>query len=110
MKKTEGLGHRRTCCMQESHESRKRWERCGSWTVGLSYVVCCTALLLATSCVSLPVPGQDPARSRESLSWKVVLEKRDPNILLAGDRTQCEVSADRYASVSEGDRVFCHWR
>lgn len=75
-----------------------------------SYILRCTALFLATSCVSLPVPGRDTGRSQETLSWKVVLEKRDPNILLAGDRTECEVTANRFDSVREGDRVFCHWR
>jgi hypothetical protein len=40
----------------------------------------------------------------------VVLEKRDPNLLVAADRTHCEVAPDRFGQVREGDRVFCHWR
>jgi|GEM_PF-4497752 len=104
MTETEGFGR---CCAGRTQGGRARWPgRKGL----VSPLLCCTVLLLATSCLSIPVPGRDPGMAQETLSWKVVLEKRDPNILLAGDRTQCEVSADRYASLREGDRVFCHWR
>jgi hypothetical protein len=79
----------------------RRRRRCGVWFLGL---------LLVTSCLSLPIPGRGPGSSGETLTWKVIVEKREPNILIALDRTYCEVAPDRFDKVEEGERVFCHWR
>jgi hypothetical protein len=49
-------------------------------------------------------------RAKRMLSWKVVVEKREPNLLLAADRSECQVSGDRFERIREGERVFCHWR
>jgi hypothetical protein len=69
--------------------------------------VCCAAVLLLWSCASIPIPGGE---GRESLAWKVVIEKREPNLLIAADRTECEVSRDRFEKAEMGERTFCHWR
>lgn len=57
--------------------------------------------------------GQGPDSSQgsqEFLGWKVVAEKRDPNLLLAADGTECVVSDERFERVRTGERAFCHWR
>lgn len=68
------------------------------------------ALLGATACVSLPLPGRDAGDSGETVGWKLVVEKREPNLLVAVDRTYCEVTRERFEETEEGERVFCHWR
>jgi hypothetical protein len=86
---------------KSAHSVPWRRLRYGVWFLGL---------LLVTSCLSLPVPGRDSASSGEVLAWKVIVDKRETNLLIALDRTYCEVAPDRFDKVEEGERVFCHWR
>lgn len=72
--------------------------------------VCVAAVTLLTSCVSIPIPERLSGGSGGSLGWKVVAEKREPNLLYAPDRRECTVDGDRFEAVRRGDRVFCHWR
>jgi hypothetical protein len=70
-------------------------------------------LILLHACAHFP--GSDradgPPRSpRETLGWKVVIEKREPNLLLAVDGTECVVSEERFERIRTGRRAFCHWR
>jgi hypothetical protein len=76
----------------------------------MAHLALLMGLLLLTSCISLPVPGRGVQESRETLSSKVVVEKREPNLLLAMDRTECVVPQARFERTRVGDRVFCHWR
>lgn len=69
-----------------------------------------TGCVVLPACLSLPLPGSGPHGSNERLAWKVVVEKREPGILLAGDLTECQVSEERFDRVQAGERVFCHWR
>jgi hypothetical protein len=69
--------------------------------------------LLLPACASIPGMGRDQHSSRspqETLGWKVVIEKRDPNLLLAVDGTECVVSEERFERIRTGRRAFCHWR
>lgn len=77
---------------------------------GLRALGWATALLLLSSCISLPIPDRMTPTRGETLAWKVVAEKRDPDLLVASDRTHCVVGRDRFDEVQEGDRVFCQWR
>lgn len=72
------------------------------------WLVAC--LLTLASCFSLPGRESGPRTSGELLGWKVVVEKREPNLLLAVDQTECVVPENRFDRVREGQRVFCHWR
>jgi hypothetical protein len=65
---------------------------------------------LLTSCLAVPVPQRLSGGSGGSLGWKVIVEKREPNLLLAADVSVCEVPPNRFASLRRGDRAFCHWR
>jgi hypothetical protein len=38
------------------------------------------------------------------------MEKREPNLLIALDGTECTLSEGRFARVERGDRVLCTWR
>jgi hypothetical protein len=69
--------------------------------------------LLLPACASLPGMGRTehgPRSPQETLGWKVVIEKREPNLLLAVDGTECVVSEERFERIRTGRRAFCHWR
>ena len=63
-------------------------------------------VLLLCSC-SLP---WTQGRSRTTVGWKQVMEKREPVYLIAIDRTECTVTKEKFAQIKPGDSVFCAWR
>ncbi len=73
-------------------------------------LVSVTALLVVASCLAVPIPRRLAGEPGGSLGWKVVVEKRAPNLVLSVDRQACEVGGDRFESIRPGDRIFCHWR
>lgn len=67
------------------------------------------ALVLLTGCVFFPRRyGHDPRTTQ--FGQKKVVDKRAPCWLIAGDRTTCSVSEDKYARTGIGDVVLCAWR
>lgn len=60
---------------------------------------------LIAGCAHLPGGKDDGA----GVGWKRVFEKAAPSYLVAVDRTECVVSAKRFAEVEVGDNVFCAW-
>ncbi len=67
------------------------------------------ALPLLAGCVALL-----PARSRvkgapPQVASKVVVDKREPVYLVAGDGTTCEVSRKQFERVRIGDDILCAW-
>jgi len=72
-----------------------------------------TLALVLPACASIPGMGrsqQGTPSPQGTLGWKVVIEKREPNLLLAVDGTECVVSEERFERVRTGRRAFCHWR
>ncbi len=63
---------------------------------------------LVSACATLPFGGRKD--SRNGVGWKQVMEKIAPSYLIAVDRTECTVTAERFAEVAPGDNVFCVWR
>jgi len=43
------------------------------------------------------------------LGWKTVMQKVSPAYLIAVDRSQCTVSADRFSKAKEGESFLCAW-
>ena len=75
------------------------------------FALACTAgILCVGSCVSVPIPDRVSGGRGGSVGWKVVVGKHEPNLLVAADRTTCEVDHARFESAREGERLFCHWR
>jgi hypothetical protein len=68
------------------------------------------SVLVQVSCVSLPLPNRLSGGPDQAVGWKLVVDKREPNFLLASDRTECEVTRERFDGVKEGESVFCQWR
>jgi hypothetical protein len=65
----------------------------------------------AQAAVSGRVSGQRPGSSTEAnASRKTVDAKQDPATLVASDRSECVVTAERYRDVKVGDKVICDWR
>ena len=65
----------------------------------------------AQAAVSGKVIGQRPGSSTEAnASRKIVDAKQDPATLVASDRSECVVTAERYRDVKVGDKVICDWR
>lgn len=87
--------------MKCAHSLQRKRRAYGLWLLGL---------LVVSSCISIPIPGRGSETSGETVSWKAVVEKRGPNLLIAVDRTYCEVAQDRFDEVDVGERVLCHWR
>src|SRR5690606_1692345 len=69
----------------------------------------CALMLIGTGsgCSFLRAPGDG---GRTETGWKMVMEKVPPAYLVAVDRSECTVSAERYEKTREGDNVFCVWR
>jgi hypothetical protein len=66
--------------------------------------------LILEGCIAIPIPQRLGGGSARFLERKIVADLREPNILIASDRTTCEVSMDRYERTRRGDRVTCDWR
>lgn len=64
------------------------------------------AVALLAGCGALPI-GWGPFEP--GLAPKEVAGKREPNELVAADRTRCSVDRERFASVEIGERVWCLW-
>ncbi len=64
------------------------------------------AVVLLAGCI-LPMPR---TRYTAGMDRKKVVDKRDPDILVAFDGSVCSVSKDKYEKTSSGDVVFCVWR
>lgn len=76
---------------------------------------CCYTLLFPILLSSLLVAGCTLpwARNGDSaaeFARKPVMDKVEPNYLIAVDQTQCVVDRERFAKVRVGDRVWCMWR
>ncbi|HUP90366.1 MAG TPA: hypothetical protein VM100_13500 [Longimicrobiales bacterium] len=57
-----------------------------------------------------PGSGGDNGGSNAAFSRKRVVEKVDPNILIAVDRTTCEVGVNKYKNTKVSDNVWCMWK
>ncbi len=44
------------------------------------------------------------------VTWKRVVDKREPSWLVAADQSTCTVDKDRYQRTDLGDAVLCAWR
>jgi len=55
--------------------------------------------------------GESPGDlvAQEGAGWKAVAGKRAPHFLIAGDRTECMVSREKWADTVLGAKVFCIW-
>lgn len=65
-------------------------------------------LLLAGALSGCAMPrgsGEDAS----VVGWKTVMQKVAPAYLIAVDRSQCTVTAERYEKAKEGDSFFCAW-
>lgn len=71
-------------------------------------LACALILIIpASGCSFLRGPGDG---GRTETGWKMVMQKVPPAYLVAVDRSECTVSAERYEKTREGDNVFCVWR
>ena len=69
------------------------------------------AVALLAGCASRPLPRAfDSGEGSGTSGWKHVMEKREPNLLIALDGTECTVSEGRFVRLERGDRVLCTWR
>lgn len=83
----------------------------GPATGGLRRGLVLAAVLGLGACIALPMGGgRDATGSEGKVGWKTVAEKREPNIVVAVDRSYCEVTRERFEETEEGERVLCHWR
>lgn len=83
-------------------------------------VVLVSLLGLAVGCYpigspdpSYPGPGDSFAGRRdlrEGLSRKKVADKVEHTLLVAVDRSECQVSPERWKKIEIGDAVWCYWR
>jgi hypothetical protein len=65
--------------------------------------------LVVSGCATMsPLRTQSPVRS-SGVGMKQVAEKREPNYLIAIDRTECTVSRQSFDKVKVGSRVLCLW-
>lgn len=60
----------------------------------------------------LPTPAGQPvtATTKPNASRKRVEAKEEPATLIAADRSECTVTAERFRSTKVGDAVVCDWR
>ncbi len=72
--------------------------------------VCVLLPFFLGGCIAIPLPARLGGGSAVLLERKIVAELREPNLLVASDRTVCEVSMERYERTRRGDRVMCDWR
>jgi hypothetical protein len=56
------------------------------------------------------VSGSSARAQRPALGRKVVVDKRDLNILIARDASTCTVAPEVFRTTEVGDRVVCLWR
>ncbi|MEJ2678638.1 MAG: hypothetical protein P8174_06130 [Gemmatimonadota bacterium] len=70
-------------------------------------VLLLAAMSFLGACLSIPLGRKE--HGAPSLEWKVVAQKKEPNILLAADMTWCETSTKKFKSVKTGDGVWCVW-
>lgn len=66
-------------------------------------------LVSATACASVPLPDV-AGRDTPDLERKVVVAKREPQVLVAGDGTRCAASGSKFERVQLGDGVWCLWQ
>jgi hypothetical protein len=68
------------------------------------------ALILTAGCAVLPrKPVYNRMTGTTGIARKKVVDKREPTWLIAGDRTRCSVSTEKYERTGIGDRVICAW-
>jgi hypothetical protein len=99
--------------MNAALECRSRPKRRGPRPRPVRTAAAIILALLLPTCTSIPGMGRSehgPRSTQETLGWKVVIEKREPNLLLAVDGTECVVSEERFERIRRGRRAFCHWR
>lgn len=60
----------------------------------------------------LPKPAGQPATatSKPNATRKRVAAKEEPATLIAADRSECTVTAERFRNTKVGDAVICDWR
>jgi len=60
----------------------------------------------------LPKPAGQPATatSKPNATRKRVEAKEEPATLIAADRSECTVTAERFRNTKVGDAVVCDWR
>ena len=63
-------------------------------------------VLLASSACAIPIPMHGDTVWIEP---KTVASKEEPSRLIASDGSICHTSPERYARVSIGEEVWCHW-
>lgn len=56
------------------------------------------------------MPASADSTPGTGLTRKEVAAKEPPSTLVARDRTQCIVNAERFAETHVGKRVWCMWR
>lgn len=66
------------------------------------------ATVLAGCATLVPLRRPNPMQGA-GVGMKEVVEKREPNYLIAVDRTECVVSRSRFNKVERGSRVLCRW-
>jgi hypothetical protein len=67
------------------------------------------ALVLLAGC-ALPFRVRQPyARTGSHVTWKKVVDKREPTWLIAADQSSCTVSRDKFDHTGLGDVVLCAW-
>jgi len=65
-------------------------------------------MLALLACSGLrPKPGESRGTR---VDHKVVMAKREPNLLIATDRAECTVSRDRWERARIGERFLCAWQ
>lgn len=70
-------------------------------------LVSLVGLVLLMGCFAIPL-RHDPRAP--ALGSKVVVEKKEPNILVAADRTWCETSKKKFESARVGEAAWCVWK
>lgn len=88
---------------------------------GLAMVLAATLLLSGCIWTGWPLKQKplqppsgrpDPQRATAVAGpgWKVVSGKREPNILIARDGTECTVQQQAWEDAAVGEKTFCFWR
>lgn len=67
------------------------------------------ALLLLAGAWSACAMPRGNGEDASVVGWKTVMQKVPPAYLIAVDRSQCTVTAERYEKAKEGDSFFCAW-
>lgn len=63
--------------------------------------------LVVAGCATLGGRGGEDGGG--GVGWKMVMEKVPPSYVIAVDRSECTVSAERYAEIEVGKQAFCAW-